>query len=230
MSTEMLTAALVAVASASQSLIKGKEKTKREPIQLKDEDDYEEDEPIIKKPKKEWIKMLSKEDVDTWRDLGSEMRCDDVGGRKVMLFIKKGQFYCVDALCAHMGHPLMFADIEDGPTIRCSAHRWRFLATGERVDEYNKMVPGGSHSLRPHEVSIINGQLMVCIGNDGVYSSDVYQNGTTFSEPDTPEHSQLTPPSTPGQSRKFLASPGWRARKAMAARLCSFSSTGSQDR
>ena len=230
--TGLVAASLTAAAAALVENVSTtqKDKAKREPVELfAEDDDYEEDTPLIKRPKKDFVLVLTKDEVETWRELGSEMKCEDLSGRKVMIFIKNGEFYCVDALCAHMGHPLMFADIEDGPTIRCAAHRWKFFATGERIDDDNKPIPGSTNSLRPHEVLIINDQLMVAINTDGCYSSDVYQQSGT--EPETPDHTQLpSPPSTPGQSRTFHSSPGLRARRAMAARMCSFSSIGSQER
>jgi nitrite reductase (NADH) small subunit len=54
------------------------------------------------------------------------------GGVEIALFAIDGQVYAIANRCPHRNGPLVRGFVEDGPSIRCPMHGWRYdLRTGE---------------------------------------------------------------------------------------------------
>eukprot|EP01064_Diplonema_japonicum_P014736 TRINITY_DN22421_c0_g1_i1.p1 TRINITY_DN22421_c0_g1~~TRINITY_DN22421_c0_g1_i1.p1 ORF type:complete len:265 (+),score=45.25 TRINITY_DN22421_c0_g1_i1:116-910(+) len=227
-------------------------KRKREEVELKSIESYEEDEVLFcltkKREKKEdegrWTPIL---DENGRRELEKEnksMRCKEVNGKMLLIIhTKGGAFHCLDAFCSHQGRSLADGDIEElasGPmVVKCPLHFRRFeLSTGMQLSRDGEVQEKFAQRPYPIRLDPCTGWLQVQMAQSSQpdFFSDEYQ---TKIERDpslvlTPDHSQRsTPPSTPGRSPDFMKSPAYAIRRLFqeraasnSGRRCSFTNSG----
>jgi 3-phenylpropionate/trans-cinnamate dioxygenase ferredoxin subunit len=81
----------------------------------------------------------------------------EIGDQFVVLFLKDGNYYCIDDVCTHDGGPLSEGEIcNDGYAIACPRHGAKFdVRTGKALT-----MPAYEDTLS-HDVKVENGRIFV---------------------------------------------------------------------
>ncbi|MBN2310137.1 MAG: Rieske (2Fe-2S) protein [Candidatus Hydrogenedentes bacterium] len=68
-----------------------------------------------------WVDVARRADLS--EDDGIAVDCE---GRRIAVFNAKGRFFALSDACPHMGGPLSDGWVDDGVTVTCPRHGWKF--------------------------------------------------------------------------------------------------------
>ena len=79
----------------------------------------------------------------------------EVAGKEIAVFRVAEKFFATDNFCPHRGGPLFRGVIEEGPSVRCPLHGWRFnLGDGQCLNMPNAKLNTYPVEVRGEEVFV----------------------------------------------------------------------------